>query len=509
MLPLVSMNGITKFFGPVKVLDRVDFSIYPGEVHILAGENGAGKSTLVKILAGAYSDYQGRIVMEDREIRPSSPLDANRLGIAAIHQELSLIPSMTVVDNFFLGHPMTRSGFVMQKAHRQSAGEILSRAGVDVSVATFVEDLPISVQQLIEITRAIRLNARILIMDEPSSALNAHDVETLFTLVRQLKGEKRGIVYITHRLEEIHRLADRITVLRDGKLVGSALATEVPEKKLIQWMVGREMEEQFPRHTPQISSEALRVENFSVHRASRAHRPHVDRVSFSAARGEIVGIGGLQGSGASELFLGLFGALPKRTEGRVSLEGKAVHIRSPRDAIAKGISLLTNDRKATGLISSMSVTANICAASMANLAAQGWRRPREESRVASEMGKALQLRAASLEMEVGDLSGGNQQKVAIGKWLTTNPRIMLLDEPTRGIDVGAKHEIYQLMNEWTARGISILLVTSEMPELLAMSDRIIVMHRGVITAELSRQEISAEKVLEAAMGKTNGGGNGQ
>lgn len=269
------------------------------------------------------------------------------------------------------------------------------------------------------------------------------------------------------------------------------------------------MEEQFPRHTPQISSEALRVENFSVHRASRAHRPHVDRVSFSAARGEIVGIGGLQGSGASELFLGLFGALPKRTEGRVSLEGKAVHIRSPRDAIAKGISLLTNDRKATGLISSMSVTANICAASMANLAAQGWRRPREESRVASEMGKALQLRAASLEMEVGDLSGGNQQKVAIGKWLTTNPRIMLLDEPTRGIDVGAKHEIYQLMNEWTARGISILLVTSEMPELLAMSDRIIVMHRGVITAELSRQEISAEKVLEAAMGKTNGGGNGQ
>ena len=506
MLPLVSMNGITKFFGPVKVLDGVDFSIYPGEVHILAGENGAGKSTLVKILAGAYSDYQGRIVMEDRDIRPSSPLDANRHGIAAIHQELSLIPSMSVADNFFLGHPMTRSGFVREKAHRRSAGEVLGRAGVDVSVTTFVEDLPISVQQLIEITRAIRLNARVLVMDEPSSALNAHDVETLFALVRQLKSENRGIVYITHRLEEIHRLADRITVLRDGKLVGSALASELPEKKLVHWMVGREMEEHFPRHTPKTSSEALRVENLSVYKVGWAHRPLVDRVSLSAGRGEILGIGGLQGSGASELFLGLFGAMPKRTEGRVSIEGKPVRIRSPREAIANGVALLTNDRKATGLISPMSVIANLCVANLGNLSRYGWRRPRAEERVATEMGRTLQLRAASYDMEVGDLSGGNQQKVAIGKWLSTGPRIMLLDEPTRGIDVGAKHEIYQLLNELTARGISILLVTSEMPELLAMSDRIIVMHRGSITAEFSRQEATAENVLEAAMGKMNGTG---
>jgi len=509
MTPLVSMNGITKLFGPVKVLDQVDFTIYPGEVHILAGENGAGKSTLMKILAGAYGDYQGRIVMEGKEIRPSSPLDANRHGIAAIHQELSLIPSMTVVDNLFLGHPMTRSGFIREKDHRQSAEEVLSRAGVNADVTSLVEDLPISVQQLIEITKAIRLNARVIIMDEPSSALNAHDVETLFALVRQLKSENRGIIYITHRLEEIHKLADRITVLRDGRLVGTSPAAELPEKKLIHWMVGREMEEQFPRHTPQTTTEALRVENLSVYTTSRSRRPLVDGVSLTAGLGEIVGIGGLQGSGASELFLGIFGAVPKRTRGKVSVEGKRVRIRSPQDAIANGIALLTNDRKATGLISSMSVTANMCAANMVNLARYGWRRPREELRAATEMGRALQLRAASLEMEVGDLSGGNQQKVAIGKWLTTSPRVMLLDEPTRGIDVGAKHEIYQLMNEWTSRGISILLVTSEMPELLAMSDRIIVMHRGVITAELSRQEASAEKVLEAAMGKTNGGGNGR
>ncbi|HTP59746.1 MAG TPA: sugar ABC transporter ATP-binding protein, partial [Spirochaetia bacterium] len=383
------------------------------------------------------------------------------------------------------------------------------RAGVNVNVSSLVEDLPISVQQLIEITKAIRLNARVLIMDEPSSALNAHDVETLFALVRQLKSENRGIVYITHRLEEIHRLADRITVLRDGKLIGSALAPEMPEKKLIQWMVGREIEEQFPRHTQQTSSEALRVEQFSVRPAGRAVRPLVDSVSFRAAHGEILGIGGLQGSGASELFLGLFGALPRRSAGRVTVEGRPVRIRSPQEAVANGIALLTNDRKATGLIASMSVTENICVASMGRLARHGWRLPRAEARMAAEMGRTLQLRAASLDMEVGDLSGGNQQKVAIGKWLSTSPRVLLLDEPTRGIDVGAKHEIYQLMNEWTAHGISILLVTSEMPELLAMSDRIIVMHRGVITAELTRKEADAEKVLEAAMGKTNGGGNGR
>jgi ABC-type sugar transport system ATPase subunit len=508
MPPLITMRSITKSFGPVKVLDDVDFAIYLGEVHILAGENGAGKSTLMKILAGAYADYQGHILMEGREIRPSSPLDANRHGIAAIHQELSLIPSMTVVDNMFLGHPVTRQGFIREKTHKRNAQDVLLRAGVNVNVSSLVEELPISVQQLIEITKAIRLNARVLIMDEPSSALNAHDVETLFSLVKQLKSENRGIVYITHRLEEIHRLADRITVLRDGRLIGSAPAAEVPEKKLIQWMVGREIEEQFPRHTPQMSSEALRVEDFSVRPANRAMRPLVDRVSFRAARGEILGIGGLQGSGASELFLGLFGALPKRAGGRVMVGGKPVRIRSPQEAIANGIALLTNDRKATGLIASMSVTANMCVANMKRLAPHGWRLPRMETRMASEMGRALQLRAASLDMEVGELSGGNQQKVAIGKWLSISPRILLLDEPTRGIDVGAKHEIYQLMNEWTAQGIAILLVTSEMPELLAMSDRIIVMHRGAITAELTRQEADAEKVLEAAMGKTNGGGNG-
>lgn len=503
MIPLVSMTGISKYFGPVKVLDNVDFSIYPGEVHILAGENGAGKSTLMKILAGAYEDYQGRITMENKEIRPTTPLEANRYGIAAIHQELSLIPAMRVVDNLFLGHPITRGGFIQEAAHRQNAEQTLRRVGLDVNINTAVEDLPISVQQLIEITKAIRLEARAIIMDEPSSALNAHDVETLFTMVDQLKRQNRGIVFITHRLEEIERIGDRITVLRDGKLVGTAPARELPAKRLFNWMVGREMEEQFPRHTAQVSVEALRVENFIVRQAKRGLRPYVDSVSLVVRQGEILGIGGLQGSGASELFLGIFGALATRTEGSVFVAGRKVRIRSPRHAIESGIALLTNDRKASGLVASMSVIANLCVAQMKKIARFGWRRPLVEKQVAMQMGKALQLRAASYDMDVGDLSGGNQQKVAIGKWLATNPRVLLLDEPTRGIDVGAKHEIYQLMNRWTSQGIAILLVTSEMPELLAMSDRIVVMHRGAVTAELSREEASAEKILEAAMGRTD------
>jgi ribose transport system ATP-binding protein len=498
---LVSMKGISKSFGPIKVLDGVDFSIYPGEVHVLAGENGAGKSTLIKILAGAYSEYRGRIELEGREIRPVSPLEANRLGIAVIHQELSLVPPMSVADNLFLGRPLTTRGFIRDRAQRKLALAALEGIGLDLDIDGAVEDLPISAQQLIEISKAVRLDAKVIVMDEPSSALNARDVESLFSIVGRLKARGSGIVYITHRMEEIQRLADRITVLRDGRLVGSAPASELSEQKLITWMVGREMDEQFPRHALRATTEVLRIEDLRVRKPDRSSRPLVDGASLSVRKGEILGIGGLQDSGASELFLGIFGAASGRTEGRVFIDGECVALRCPSDAIAKGIALLTNDRKATGLILPMSVSANLCAASLGALSALGWRRPRLESKMVGELGRILQIRAASYDMEVGDLSGGNQQKVAIGKWLATEPKILLLDEPTRGVDVGAKHEIYQLMDEWTSRGIAILLITSEMPELLALSDRILVMHRGRITAELSREEATAERVLEAAMGK--------
>ena len=500
--PLVFMQGITKRFGSVKVLENVDFPIYGGEIHILAGENGAGKSTLMKILSGVYTDYEGTISVDGKATHPTNPLESNNYGISAIYQELSLVPPLSVADNLCLGHPLTKYGFIDKKAEKVEASRTLERIGLDVDVDSLVEDFSLSVQQLIEIAKAIRLNAKVIVMDEPSSALNSHDVETLFSLVDQLKKQNCGIVYITHRMEEIYHLADRISVLRDGRLIGSALACDVPEKKLITWMVGREINEQFPVHETWATGESLRVEHFSVYKDSWYSKAMVDNVSFAVGKGEILGIGGLQGSGASDLFMGIFGSDNFKTQGTIYINTKPVKIHSPREAIRNGIALLTNDRKATGLVLSMSVIANICMASMRKLSIFGFMNERTERKVAQYMVKTLGIKARSLEMDVKDLSGGNQQKVAIGKWLQTKPEIMLLDEPTRGVDVSAKHEIYQQMNTWKAEGLSIVLITSEMPELLALSDRIIVMHRGKITAEFAHDEATAENVLEAAMGKS-------
>jgi len=497
--PIVSMRGIGKIFGKVRVLENIDFDIHPGEVHILAGENGAGKSTLIKILSGVYSSSKGTILMNGDGINPHTPLEANSLGISVIHQELSLVPSMSIKDNLFLGRPHTRAGFILDKEHHKQAFAILSDMGIHIDINEKIENIPISIQQLIEIAKAISINAKVIIMDEPSSALNAKDVEILFSLIDKLKIQGAGIVYISHRMEEIERLADRITVLRDGKLIGTALAEDLPISQLINWMVGRDLTGQIPRPDTSTGIEKLKIQNLTVN--SRAGKKTVENVSFSVDAGEILGISGLQGSGASELLMGIFGGYKTKTANRLFLNGEEVVIKSPADAIKKHIALLTNDRKATGLVLPMSLTANFCMAGMKELTKWGWRSSTKENLSAKKYGTELSIRAHSYDMEVNMLSGGNQQKVAIGKWMLTLPEILLLDEPTRGIDIGAKHEIYQLMNEWTKKGISILLITSEMPELLAMSDRILVMHRGAITAEYMRNEFNAEKILESAMGK--------
>ncbi len=498
--PIVSMKGIGKVFGKVRVLENIDFDIHPGEVHILAGENGAGKSTLIKILSGVYSSSEGIILMKGNEIAPQTPLEANNLGISVIHQELSLVPSMSVKDNLFLGRPHTRAGFILDKEHHKQAFSILSEMGIAVDIDEKIENIPISIQQLIEIAKAISINAQVIIMDEPSSALNTNDVEILFSLIDKLKKQGAGIVYISHRMEEIERLADRITVLRDGKLIGTALAADLPIPKLINWMVGRDLTDQFPRHDTSTGIEKLRVENLTVY-SKKAGNKTVDNVSMSVNAGEILGIAGLQGSGASELLMSIFGGYKTKRANHLFLDGEEIIVKSPSDAIKKNIALLTNDRKATGLVLSMSLTANICMAGLKGLTKWGWRTNSKENSSAKKYGSELSIRAHSYDMEVNMLSGGNQQKVAIGKWMQISPEILLLDEPTRGIDIGAKHEMYQLMNEWTKQGISILLITSEMPELLAMSDRILVMHRGAVTAEYMRNEFDAEKILEAAMGK--------
>ncbi len=498
--PLVRMTGITKRFGPVTVLRDVALDIFGGEVLVLAGENGAGKSTLIKILGGVHPDFAGRIEMDGRAVRPRSPQEANALGVAVMFQELSLVPSMTVADNIFLGRSPGRGGFVDDRRQRAAAQRLLDQLGIEIAVTRRVEDLPIGQQQLTEIAKALAREARVIVMDEPTSALNAPEVERLFSLIRDLKARGCGIVYITHKMEEIERIADRITVLRDGERVATALAADLPAAKLVNLMVGREVEQQFPRHAPQAGEERLRLENFSV--STGDCRRSVDGVSLSVRAGEILGLGGLQGSGATELFLGLFGALGRHVSGTALLDGRPLRIESPRAAIQQRVALLTNDRKATGLILSLSIIANATLAGLPRLSPGGWRRPAREAGAARALGERMSLRAASLDMEVGWLSGGNQQKVALAKWLHTEPRLLLLDEPTRGIDIGAKREIYQLMNDLTAQGIAILLITSELPELLAMSDRIVVLHRGRLTAELDRTAATPERILEAAMGRT-------
>jgi ABC-type sugar transport system ATPase subunit len=488
--PFAWLSGITKKFGSVTVLHDVQFECRAGEVHVLAGENGAGKSTLIKILAGIHTDFDGRC-----EIAPGEK-------VAVIHQELSLIGPMSVADNIFLGRTPARAGFVCDASQEQSAREAVGRLGLDIDVRRAVEEFPTAIQQLVEIAKALSQDARIIVMDEPTSALNAPEVERLFALIQSLKARGCAIVYITHKMEEIERIADRITVLRDGQWIGSAPAAELPEPKLIEWMVGRQLGEQFPRRVPHPGRERLRLENFSVYPGGFSARPAVTNISLCVRAGEVVGIGGLQGSGASELFLGLFGAYGSRTSGAMLLDGQAGRFASPRQAISSGTALLTNDRKATGLVLSLSVTANATLAGLPALSPGGWRSEARERAATEKITGPMHLRAPSLDAEAGALSGGNQQKVALAKSLQTQPRLLLLDEPTRGIDVGAKREIYQLVDEWTAQGIAILLITSEMPELLTLSDRIIVLHRGQITAELARGEATPQAVLAAAMGRT-------
>jgi ABC-type sugar transport system ATPase subunit len=499
---LADMRQISKQFGRVRVLRDVDFGVRAGEIHVLAGENGAGKSTLIRILGGVYTDFDGQMSVGGQPYAPRDPLDAGRHGVTVIHQELSLIPDMTVADNIFLGRPpTTRGGFVASRRLQEAAAEALARLDLQLDVSRPVGSYSIATQQLIEIAKALSQNARILVMDEPTSALNAPEVERLFHLVRHLRKQGCGIVYITHKMEEIERLADRITVLRDGERIGTAAAARLPQDKLIHWMVGRQMDKQFPRHAPHPGDMRLAVEGLHVYPRGASAPATVRGVRLEVRSGEILGIGGLQGSGASDLFWGIFGAFGSRTRGRIRLDERSVRFRSPRQAIAAGLALLTNDRKATGLVLPASITRNTVLADLQRFSPAGWCLPGRERAATRRITSALQLRAASLEMPVAALSGGNQQKVALAKWLQTEPRVLLLDEPTRGVDVGAKREIYALMNQWTAAGIAILLITSEMPELLAMSDRILVMHRGRTTAEFSAAEATADKVLSAAMGK--------
>ena len=503
---LVEMRGIGKAFAGVRVLEDVRFELRPGEVHVLAGENGAGKSTLMKILCGVYAEYEGEIRLDGRLVRFKSPHHAFRHGIAVIHQEMSLIPDLSVVDNIFLGRePVRRGGWLDRTGQRAKAREILDQLGLDLDERRPAADFPVAIRQMIEIAKALTFAADIIIMDEPTATLNEPEVERLFALIAKLKAQSKGIVYISHKMEEIYRLGDRATVLRDGRFINTALLSDLPQEEFIRWLVGRKLDQQFPSRRTSPGATRLDVTDFPLPDPAGRRKAAGAGVSFRVAAGEILGFAGLQGSGNSELFHGLFGACGDPGGGRVTLDGQPFRSVSPAHSLRQGMALLTNDRKGNGLVPALSTTRNITLAALKKFSPQGWLQPRAELTAATAQRDALNIRVASLDQEVGELSGGNQQKVVLAKWLETAPKVLLLDEPTRGVDIGAKHEIYELMNRLTATGISILLITSEMPELLALADRILVLHRGRIVAEFDRAAATPEKITQAAMGVMNAG----
>ena len=492
--PLLEMKGIRKAFSGVTVLHGVDFTLYPGEIHALMGENGAVKSTLMKILAGVHRKDGGaiRIAEEEREI--VSAREAMELGVAVIHQELNLIPHLTVMENLFLGREMVYgpTGWIRWNRMKEEARRWLDPLGLKVDPSREVSSLSVGEQQLVEIARALSMQAKILVLDEPTSALTNREIDTLFQILRSLKEQGVGMIYISHRMEEIFEICDRITVLRDGEWIGTRRADETDVDELIRMMVGRDIKNHHFREPVEPGEERLRVEGLT--RAGQ-----VEDVSFSIRSGEIVGLTGLMGAGRTETARLLFG-IDSPDRGTVRVDGKEVRIRHPVDAIREGIAFVTENRKEEGLVLSLSVRENLSLPNLEALSTRGVIRSREEERLVEELIRQLSIKTAGPGQEVRFLSGGNQQKVVIGKWLAASPRVLILDEPTRGVDIGAKEEIYRLMNRLTREGMAILLISSDLPEVLGMSDRVLVMYQGRITAEFAREEATQEKILAAASG---------
>jgi ABC-type sugar transport system ATPase subunit len=501
--PLLEMRGIHKSFGGVEVLHGVDLTLKAGEIHALVGENGAGKSTLIKILGGVHRDHRGEMRINGQPVRFDDPRAASGAGVAVIHQELALIPHLTVADNLFLGRERVgRLGFLDRGKMASRARAVLGgQLGVELDMSRPVSDLPLAVQQLVEIAKSLLQRARILVMDEPTSALSDADTQRLFDTVRQLAAQGVGVIYISHRMEEIYALADRITVLRDGRRIGTATPASLSRKQLVQWMVGREVEQFFPRRKTHFGPQRLRVRRISLPTPGR-DRWLVRDVSFRVQAGEIVGLAGLVGSGASELLRAIFGGYGSEVSGRIEVGGAALARRDPRVSLRAGLALLTSDRKASGLVLPMSVLGNLSLSSLQRCRRLGFLDAGREREQSAPLLARMDLRATSLAAPVSTLSGGNQQKVVMARCLLTEPKVLLLDEPTRGIDVAAKADIYALLEELTAAQMAIVLITSELPELLALADRVLVLHRGRIHAEFARGAATQERIIEAAMGRS-------
>jgi ABC-type sugar transport system ATPase subunit len=498
---ILQMKGIGKSFGGVQALGGVSFDVRRGEIHSLCGENGAGKSTLMKVLSGMhhFGSYEGEIVVEGKTRAFHGTRDSERAGIAIIYQELALAKEMTIAENIFLGREPGRGPFL--DAHRMygDASRLLEEVGLDLSPATKLKSLGIGQQQLVEIAKALSKDARILILDEPTAALTEEEVGILMGIIRKLKASGVTCVYISHKLGEVLDISDRVTVLRDGKTIGTLEREEMSEGAIIRMMVGREITDRYPKAPSAAGARVVEVRGLSAY-DPRRERQVLSDISFSVRSGEILGIAGLMGAGRTELLMCLFGATDWRVEGSVLVDGREVRIQRPRDAIREGIGLVSEDRRRYGLVMPLSLMENMSLASLDKVSRWQMLDANLEAKLCGDEVRELNIKSPHLGTKVSALSGGNQQKVVLARWLMLEPRVLFLDEPTRGIDVGAKHDIYLMMNELARKGIAIVMVSSELPEVMGMSDRLLVMREGRLAGEFRREEYDQERIMASATG---------
>ena len=489
----IEMKGINKSFGSNQVLKDAGFYLADGEVHALMGENGAGKSTLMKILTGVYDRDAGTVLVDGKEVHYKTPQEAEKAGIVFIYQEINSLFDLTVEENLFMGKEITKGfGICDKKAMRAQAQEIMDRMGVNIPVDAVMSDLSVGQQQMVEICKALMVDAKVLIMDEPTAALTQRETENLFKVVNSLREKGVSIVYISHRMEEIFELCDRITILRDGSYIGTEYIKDITMDDIVQMMIGREIGERYPARDVQIGEEVLRVEGLTHHKLFKD-------VNFSVRAGEVLGVSGLMGAGRTEIMQAIFGNLPI-VSGKVFIDDKEVSIKNPRQAIAAGIGFITEDRKTEGLLLEKSIAENIEIANLGKVSSKSVLTRSKGAALVKRGIEEFRIKCFGPEHECGNLSGGNQQKVVLAKWIYTDPKILILDEPTRGVDIGAKKEIYSVINDMAAKGVAVIMVSSELPEVLGMSDRIMVVHEGHVTGIIDGATADQAKVMTLATG---------
>jgi rhamnose transport system ATP-binding protein len=490
---ILELSGITKVFPGVKALDRVDFQLKEGEIHALMGENGAGKSTFIKVITGVHHAEEGEMFLDGKKVEFKSPLDAQRAGIAAIYQHVTSYPHLSVTENIFMGHEDVKKGFIQWKDMHKEADALLSQLNAEFPSTALMSSLSVAQQQMVEIAKALSMDARIIIMDEPTAALTKRESEELYRITEKLRDDGKSIIFISHRLEDMYRLASVVTVFRDSHYIDTYDVSKITPPELIKAMVGREIKELFPKPDVTIGREVLRVEHLS-------RTGYFKDVSFQVNAGEIVGFTGLVGAGRTEVIQTIFG-IERYDSGKIFLEGKATKIRKPQDAMRRGVGLLTEDRQECGLILDWGIGKNITLPEMKKYAKHHVTNDKIENEAAKKLAENVDVKALTVFDLASSLSGGNQQKVVVAKALGSDLKLLIMDEPTKGVDVGAKAAIYEIMGELAQQGLAIIMISSEMPEILGMSDRVYVMCDGRITGELSRSEATQEKILERAMAK--------